>query len=371
MERKRKVCVTSAIFGIFSFLCVTLPFTEAANITPQEKKLIRAAKKEGGVVIINPLFSDRTSKLMGPAFVKRYGLGSGFKFRNLRKGTGSTVAQVRQEIKANKFTVDVHLVSAPGFYHAAVKRGAFLKLDSGQWKNLVGVVEKAGQYHNYPYIVTPLAYSFQPIWNTSCPGMKDFKVTSIWDAVDPKLKGKTIAPDITKSFTITNTVIGLTEAGVDMSKVWKQLKATDPVVMFRTEPRIQTVINCERPVDMFNLTGRVYQNVLKKPDLAKVIKTGHFKEGQVMLGNQAGVLKGSPHPNAGKLLLEFLMSKEGTDIYVGQEAIYSFRANYTPPAHVRPYLMDLSKVKLLGLKDWVAAQRSFKKVRGEWIKVFK
>ena len=33
--------------------------------------------------------------------------------------------------------------------------------------------------------------------------------------------------------------------------------------------------------------------------------------------------------------------------------------------------MDLSKVKLLGLKDWVAAQRSFKKVRGEWIKVFK
>ena len=362
------------IYGIaiLAAVCVAgSSLAEAAMITAQEKKLIRAAKKEGGVIIINPLFSDRTSKVMAPAFIKRYGLGSGFKFRNLRKGTGSTVAQVRQEIKAGKFTVDVHLVSAPGFFHAAVKRGAFLKLDSGNWKDLVKVVEGAGQYHNYPYIVTPLAYSFQPVWNISCPGMKNVKISSIFDVVDPKFTGKTIVTDITKSFTTTNTVIGLTEAGVNMSDFWQKMKATKPVVMFRTEARIQTVINCERPMDMFNLTGRVYQNILKKPDLAKIIKMGHFKEGQVMLGNQAGVLKGSPHPNAGKLLIEFLMSKEGTDIYVGNEAIYSFRANYTPPANVRPFLMDLSKVKLLGLKDWVAAQRSFKKVRGEWIKVFK
>lgn len=362
------------VFGIaiLAAICVAgASLTQAAMITEQEKKLIRAAKKEGGVVILNPLFSDRTSKKMGPAFIKRYGLGDGFKFRNVRKGTGSTVAQVRQEIKAGKFTVDIHLVSAPGFFHAAVKRGAFLKLDSGNWKDLVNVVEKAGQYHNYPYIVTPLAYSFQPVWNSSCPGMKDFKVTSLFDVVHPSLTGKTIVTDITKSFTTTNTVIGLTEAGVDMSDFWKRMKATKPIVMFRTEPRIQTVINCERPVDMFNLTGRIYQNVLKKPSLAKIIKSSHFKEGQVMLGNQAGVIKGSPHPNAGKLLLEFLMSKEGTDIYVGNEAIYSFRENYTPPANVRPFLMDLSKVKLIGLKDWVAAQRSFKAVRGEWLKVFK
>ena len=89
--------------------------------------------------------------------------------------------------------------------------------------------------------------------------MKDFKVTSLFDVVHPSLTGKTIVTDITKSFTTTNTVIGLTEAGVDMSDFWKRMKATKPIVMFRTEPRIQTVINCERPVDMFNLTGRIYQ----------------------------------------------------------------------------------------------------------------
>ena len=107
-----------------------------ADLSAGEKKLARAAKKEGAVVIINPLFSDRTAKRMGPAFAKRYGLGSGFKFNNIRKGTGSTVATVRQEIKAGKFTIDVHMVSAPGFFHAASKRGAFSKLDSVHWKEI-------------------------------------------------------------------------------------------------------------------------------------------------------------------------------------------------------------------------------------------
>ena len=337
-----------------------------------QKDLVRAAKKEGAVTIINPLFSDRTAKRMGPAFAKHYGLGSGFKFRNLRKGTGATVSQVRQEMRANKFTVDVHVVSAPGFFAAAQKRGAYHKLDSAEWnKHFAAVIKKAGQYANYPYVVTPLAYTFQPVWNTACKGMKDLNVTSYADTISKKVMGQTIAGDITKSFTYTNTVISLIENGMDMNKYWDDLKATKPVVMFRTEPKMQVLINCERGLDPWNITGRVYQNVLKKPDLAKVLRTGYYKEGQVMLGNQAAVLNGAPNPNAGKLLVEFLLTKEGTDVYVEGEAVYSFRAGYKPPKVVAPYLLDLSKHKLLGLKDWVGAQKKFKATRAEFIKRFK
>ena len=337
-----------------------------------QKELVRAAKKEGAVTIINPLFSDRTAKRMGPAFRKHYGLGSGFKFRNLRKGTGATVSQVRQEMRANKFTVDVHVVSAPGFFAAAQKRGAYHKLDSAEWnKHFAAVIKKAGQYANYPYVVTPLAYTFQPVWNTSCPGMKDLNVTSYPDTITKNLMGQTIAGDITKSFTYTNTVISLIENGMDMNKYWDALKATKPVVMFRTEPKMQVLINCERGLDPWNLSGRVYQNVLKKPSLAKVLKIGYYKEGQVMLGNQAAVLNGAPNPNAGKLLVEFLLTKEGTDVYVEGEAVYSFRGGYKPPKVVQPYLLDLSKHKLLGQKDWVASRKLFKKTRAEFIKRFK
>ena len=325
----------------------------AAELTPQEKALAVEARKEGAVTVLNPIFADHTGQALAAAFIKRYDLGDGFKFNNLRKGTGATIAQVTQEIKAGRFTVDVHIVSDPGFFDAAHKQGAFLPLDSAYWKDHVELIEKAGQYHNYPHVVVPFAYTFQPIWNTSCPGMADITVKSLADTVQPALAGKTISPDITKSSTYTNTTLAYQEAGVNMTALWDKLKATSPIVEFRTEPKMQMVMTCERPFDMWNLSSRVYANVLKKPELTKVLRIGSFEEGQVMLGNQAAVLKGAPHPNAGKLFLEFLLSKEGTDVIVENEILYSFRKGYVPPEAARPYLLDLSKHKLLGLKDWV------------------
>ena len=37
---------------------------------------------------------------MAAAFKKRYDLGDDFQFNSLRKGTGATVAQVKQEIQS-------------------------------------------------------------------------------------------------------------------------------------------------------------------------------------------------------------------------------------------------------------------------------
>jgi len=348
-------------------LLATASSTGAASLTPQEQKLVEGAKKEGAVTILNPIFSDRTGRRLAEAFIRHYDLGSDFKFNNLRKGTGQTVAQVRQEIVANKFTVDILLVSAPGFFDEAAKRGALEALDSGYWKNHAELTEKAGQYANYPYVVVPFAYSFQPIWNSSCDGMSNFSAKNYDDVVKPELKGKTIASDLTKSFTYTNTSISLQENGVlKLNELWDKLKATDPLVELRSEPKMQMVISCQRPLDMWNLSGRVYQNVLKQPDLAKVLKIGRYTEGQVMLGNQAAVIKGAPHPNAAKLLIEFMLSKDGTDIFVEGEAMYSFMKGYRPPPEIVPYVFDVEKTKLLGLKDWVAAAKLAKPIRDDW-----
>lgn len=363
--------IASLVVAGFAAGVLAAGSAQAANLTPQEQKLVAAAKKEGAVTVLNPIFADPTAEALGKAFVERYNLGPDFQFNNLRKGTGQTVSQVRQEIRAGKFTVDILMVSAPGFFDEAAKHGAFEKLDSGYWKDSEEEAKEAGQYFNYPYVVVPLAYTFQPVWNAGCPGMENVTVTSYPDTVKPELKGKTIAPDMTKSFTLTNTVISLIEAGLEMNAYWDKLKATDPVVEFRSEAQMQLVVSCQRPFDVWNLAGRVYQNVLKKPDLKNILKISYFKEGQVMLGNQAAVLKGAPHPNAGKLFTEFMLSKEGTDIIVEGEAVYSFRKGYTPPEAAKPYLLDLSEHKLLGLKDWVGAQKKFKEVRDEWEKRFK
>ena len=196
--------------------------------------------------------------------------------------------------------------------------------------------------------------------------MEHFNATSYADVLKPELKGKTIASDITKSFTYTNTALALEEAGMNLDDLWTKLKATDPLVEFRTEPKMQMVVSCQRPLDMWNLTGRAYQDILKKPDLIKVLKFGTYKEGQVMLGNQAAVIKGAPHPNAAKLFIEYLLSKDGTDVFVVGEMMYSFMKDYTPPKEAAHYLFDTKTTKMIGLKDWVAAQGKFKQLRADW-----
>ncbi len=352
-------CAAAALF-------TAVTAAQAANFTPQEQKLIEAAKQEGSVTILNPQFSDHTGQMLAAGFVKRYNLGPNFKFNNLRKGTGATVAQTRQEIQAGKHTADMLIVNAPGFFDEAAKRDAFEAVDSGYWKNHEELARKAGQYFKYPYVLVPFAYSFQPIWNSSCPGMENFKASSYADVVKPELKGKTIASDLTKSFTYVNTALALEEGGMNLDDLWTKLKATDPLIEFRTEPKMQMVVSCQRPLDMWNLTGRAYQDILKKPDLIKVMKFGIYTEGQVILGNQAAVIKGAPHPNAAKLFMEYMLSKEGADIMVVGEMMFTFLKNYTPPKEAEHYVFDLNKVKLLGMKDWVAAGAKFKATREAW-----
>ena len=42
---------------------------------------------------------------------------------------------------------------------------------------------------------------------------------------------------------------------MNLDDLWTKLKATDPLVEFRTEPKMQMVVSCQRPLDMWNLTG--------------------------------------------------------------------------------------------------------------------
>ncbi|MEK6711125.1 MAG: ABC transporter substrate-binding protein [Nitrospinota bacterium] len=357
---------------IFLLLAFVLPALAATEITPQEKKLIPLAKKEGGAVYMGGTFKDEAIRRLDAGMKKHYGLGDAFKLSSIFKGTGPTVSQARQEIRAGKFSFDVVAVASPGFYAGAADQGAFLPLESGHWKDHEERAKKAGQFFRYPYFVATLFYTFQPVWNVACPGMEGVNITSYSDILDnPKLKGKVMASDVTKSESYSLTTIGLTEAGYDMKEMWRKLKALDPVVAFRTEDKMQRIINCEQPVDLWNLPGRAYQNIREKPELAKALRWGTYKEGQVVFAHQIAVMKGAPHPNAGKLFVEFLLTKEGADIVHEEEVTYyTFLKGYKPPEHLKQYLIDFDKVKIIGFKDWVESYKKFKTMQEEWMKVF-
>jgi iron(III) transport system substrate-binding protein len=354
-------------------LALAAPALGATPVTPQEKKLIPLAKKEGSLTFLQTSFQDDTMRKLGDLFVKRYGLGDAFKVNTISKGTGPTVSQARQEIKAGKFSFDVVTVASAGFFIGAAKEGAFLPLDSGQWKNHEENAKARGIFYDYPHFISPYSYTFQPVWNTACPGMEGVNITSYADILDsPKLKGKVLVSDVTKSTSYSLTTIGLMENGFDVKGMWKKLKALDPLVGFRTEAKMQLVINCERAVDMWNLSGRALQKIRQKPELAKGLKWGTYKEGQVLFGQHAGVIKGAAHPNAGKLFLDFVLTKEAADIVAeGEVSFYTMLKGYKPPESVRKYMIDFDEVKTLPIKDQTAAAKKFKKMRADWQQIFR
>jgi ABC-type Fe3+ transport system substrate-binding protein len=374
MKRNLNTCFLSIPLVFILAAAFAAPAFGATEITPQEKKLIPLAKKEGAVSVLQTSFKNETMQLLAKEFVKRYGLGSGFKLNSIVKGTGPTVSMARQEIRAGKFTFDTVSVASAGFFIGAAKAGAFLPLELGQLKNHEANSKARGIFYDYPHFIAPYSYTFQPVWNISCPGMKkDFKVTSYKDIVDnPGLKGLVLVSDVTKSTSYSLTTIGLMENGIDVHGIWRKLKALNPLVGFRTEAKMQMIINCERAIDMWNLSGRIFQKIRQKPDLAKVMRWGTYKEGQVLFGQQAGVMKGAKNPNAAVLWLDFLLTKEAADIVAANEvSFYTMLKGYEPPASVKKYMMDLDKVKTLPIKDQTAAAKKFKKMRSDWQKVFR
>ncbi len=363
-------CIPLAVVLAAAFVA---PASGMTPISPQEKKLIPLAKKEGAVTFLQTSFNNPTIRRMRAAFIKHYDLGSGFKLNSIQKGTGPTVSQARQEIRANKFSFDAVAVASAGFFIGAARAGAFLPLDSGQLKNHEENAKARGVFYDYPHFIAPFSYTFQPVWNSGCPGVGDLKVNSYSDILDnPKLKGKLIVSDVTKSTSYSLTTIGLIENGFDVPGMWKKMKALDPLVGFRTSAKLQLMANCEGAVDMWNLTGRMIQIIRKKPDLAKVLRWGTYKDGHVLFGMQAGVVKGAANPNAAKLLMDFLLTKEAVDIVAEEEiSFYSMLKGYKPPASVKKYMMDFNKIKTLPIKDQTAAAKKFKKMRKEWQKVFR
>ena len=329
-------------------------------------RLIEGAKQEGEVHYIDAIVHPKTQVVLDRAFRKKYGLPESFKFTHTLQGTGQVVASVQQEIKAGQHTIDVVWVSAPTFFKAAAKAGDFLPYVSSEWKHYERMVKRLGIEADPPHWIAPLAYAFVPVWNRKCPGFADVQIASWKDLLNPAFRGKMIISDVRRSFTFAATWVGL-EGALGKEYFEKFAEVTQPAVIYRTEETLQKVISCEYPIQNWQSPGRVFQRVEEDPSLNLGIAWP--QEGIVLMGVPLAILKGTKHPSAARLLVDFLLSEEAMAIYVSGEPRLSLREGLKLPDAVRKYLPDVDRVKVipvnwpaLSLSDIRKAQNDFRKV---------
>lgn len=84
-------------------------------------------------------------------------------------------------------------------------------------------------------------------------------------------------------------------------------------------------------------------NVYAAMDKGQKVDVHVFEEGAIVAEEVAGILKGAPHPNGARLLMEVLASAEGQEITMKPEFMWPTH----PDAKAGPRLADLSKIKTI------------------------
>ena len=284
----------------------------AADATSDWQRLVAAAKKEGKIVIGAPPGSDFRNELQA-ALKKRFELDSEF----IQAPGPNLMGKIVAEKKAGATTVDAFLIG-PCTGNPLLKSDLFEPLapamvlpevkDPSKWfAGHLWADNQSGQHLLYSFVaqVAPQIY-----YNTQL--VKPQELGSYNDLLDPKWKGK----------------IGLRDprvpgGGLAMWAFLLDLKGEEYIRKLAQQ-------------DMFvSRNARQIADALAKGSLALTIGVGYrdfdafldaklpvkqlstLKEGTYVSGGNGivGIIKGAPHPYAAKVFFNWLLSRDGQELY--------------------------------------------------------
>jgi iron(III) transport system substrate-binding protein len=281
-------------------------FTSAASAADQA--MIDAARKEGEVVWYTTQIIDPLVLKLADAFKAKYGVTLNY----VRSNSTEIALRIINEGKAGKIGVDVY----DGTTTAEVLKAGKLAL---QWLPDAAKTFARDYVDPEGYWVATNYYIITAAYNTDL--VKPGAEPTTWDALlDPRFKGQIVWGN-TVSISAAPGFVGLVlkqlgeEKGMDYLR---KLAAQKPAgVNAAARVVIDQAIAGEYAIalqifpehaDQSSRKGAPIKWIATRPAMSAIVST-------------MGVVANSPHPNAGKLLLDFLVSPEGQAIY--RDAFYS------------------------------------------------
>lgn len=289
--------------GTFASL-VALAVAQVLPVTPafaQSEELIAAAKKEGKVVWYTTIIIDQAVRPLAAAFEKKY---PGIKVEFSRAGSAETALKIINEGRANQTKADVFdgtatfssimpagLVAPYKPVNAAPYQSEF-KDPNGHWTALV-------MYYLSVGVNTKLV--------SDADAPKTYE-----DLLNPKWKDKMVwavvgEPSGAPGF-VGNVLLTMgEEKGMDYLKKLAKQNITNMTTSQRTV--LDRVILGDFPLGLMIFNHHTVISA-KQGAPTKILKVEPF----IGAASLVGLLKNSPNPNAGKLLIEYLLSKEGQEV---------------------------------------------------------
>jgi len=261
-------------------------------------KLIEAAKSEGKVAYYTTMTLSQ-SKKVADKFQAKYPFITVELFRS---GADALLNKIQNEARGGLYAWDV--VSGRGDMVLTLSEAKLLASYHSPESKFIDhdMVDDAGYWTAYYVNPFVLGYNTNLVTNEDVP--KTYE-----QLLDPKWKGKKISIDDSAYGLLAGLI---RQWGKEKAVAYfKKLAAQEPVVMRGNTNRVQLAMAGEYPLI-----------IAYAPTIQRETSKGHPMdwvplEPVPVQVNPLMMAAKAPHPNAGKLLVDFLLSKEGQKMLVG------------------------------------------------------
>jgi ABC-type Fe3+ transport system substrate-binding protein len=290
------------------FLCVLVllaasTVARAADIDPA---MIDAAKKEGSVVWYSGMIVNQIVRPLVDAFQTKY---PGITVQASRASGNDNALKIMNEARARRPMADV--VDSTTALAPLLQAGLI-----AQFRPVEAARYPAEDKDPNGYWTSPNTYYYTAAYNTNLVSAADAPKTYD-DLLDPKWKGKMAwTYDLTgggpPGFLYNILTIKGQEKGMEYLRAFAK---QEPVVIPAAQRVVlDKVISGEYPIGLMTLS---YHSTISAAKGAPVkwLKMPPM----IMAPNTISVLKNAPHPNAGRLLIEFILSPEGQKIMAAND----------------------------------------------------
>jgi iron(III) transport system substrate-binding protein len=323
------------------------PRAARADMTPHEKELYEAAKKDGQLTWYTAHSDDVTAQTLGRKFEQLY---PGIRCNVVRTTAQVAFQRVSQELKAGAMQVDV--LSSTDIGHYVYLKDKKL-LDKYVPENSTKVLDIYKGYDPDGYYYVTSAGMIGMSANTSKVKLADAP-TNWTGLTDAKWNNQIALGHPAFSGYVGTWVVMLRK--LYGWPFFEKLAKNNPRVGRSINDTVTLLNSGESSIAGTAAQNSTVESLKKGNPLAMVYPT----DGTVLILAPSGIMKGVKHPNAARLFMEFLMSVDASKIWV-EHFTETMRPEVPPLAGVksakdvktiRPSVEEISKGIPEVIKQW-------------------
>ena len=315
-------------------------------VSAQDAKLVDAAKKEGGKVVIYGSLENDTMDLIAAAWKKKTGLEVDY----WREAANKVTDRVATESRAGKPLFDV-VLTTKATMQLIQKDGFLSKYDSPSARAFPKEFVDPNLGPTYRNTIIGIVYNTGVIKPADAP-------KSLEDLVKPQYKGKVVVPDASQHTTTAQWMASLHKVMGGKEKADKfirDLAATKPLLVPSLTPAGERITTGEAPIGIAFLKNVVFYG-------RKGVPLDYVRLGKFMGDGQSITLAAKPvHTNAGKAFVDFFLSEEGLRIMADIGEFVTRKGIYPP-------LPDANKIQMVEMDE--LDQKGFAEKMAEYKKIF-